>query len=475
MFPTQHIQLDKEDFDKLFKLYKEHKEHYIRQRAHLILLRHENYSVSSISDILWQEDYYVLLYIKAWHHFGMKGFLSDEIEELYERIKELETIEPIEVPPLIDWEKFLNYLGVFLKSIYSFLEKIVIVIATFMLTSFLWIVSKIKAIDYKKFYIPFNNSITNKLSIGRDSNNNVVFQMINVFSEEKESETENKIASSLEDTKKQFIEIFQKQKNFISDSQMIALFLAMNDKVQQIKDKEKRKRFLAVLATAAAMYVYYHTSIKGGLVLFTFLGMTITLINFNSTDSLNISSIDEEGRGINSHFTDSLLQVQERTQFRLDSIAQEINMERRIDSLIRLQEIADSLARIEIIEDDEECYFFAKKNEYVSRLIDEDTKDYTSEKYFVNYYERDERFFLIAKEYEDIYEAAFQRKYLIDKGYKKSKIIEIRDNESIRYGLSIDEFTNSKFDDALYQTNDWESLCEKYKPKIYHNGICKIN
>ncbi|WP_276976425.1 helix-turn-helix domain-containing protein [Flavobacterium filum] len=478
MFQTQQIDLNKDEFDKLFEFYKDHEEHYVRQRAHILLLRDKGFGVSAISNSLWLEENYISLYIKAWFHFGFEGLLSNETENLFNRINEIETPKPIEIEPFIDWSKVFAQLKKSSKKIYSFFEKIILTIATFFLSAFLWVVTKIRVVDFKKFYIPFNQSVSNTLNINKDSNNNIVFQMINVFNGDKEgpTETESKVASTLEETKKQFLEIFQNQKEYLSNSQMIALFLALNDKVQQIKDKERRKRILAVLATAAAMYVYYNTTIKGGLVIFTFLSMSITIFNFDSCNNVKNNQNGVEGENLSSITSDSILQIQEREQFVIDSLKQGEEQKRIIDSLIRQQEIADSLAKIEIIEEDDNCYYLVKKNDYVSRLIEEDNNDHESENYFVARYNQDNKYFLIVKIYSDIREAAFQRKQLISHGFNKSKILEIEEDEERKFGLTVDEFTETKYDDAISLIYGWEQFCDdgKYKLTIYHNGLCKL-
>lgn len=474
MLPTQQINLSKEEFDKLFEFYKNHDEHYVRQRAHILLLRDKRFEVSDISRALSLEENYVALYIKAWFYFGVEGFLSNEIEKLFNRIKEIETPKSVEIKPLINWTKVLEWLKRSTKKTYSFLERITLTIATFFLSAFLWLIARVKAVDFKRFYIPFNQNVSNKLNINKDSNNNIVFQIINVFNGEKDSETESKMTSTLEDTKKQFLEIFQNPKEYLSNSQMIALFLALNDKVQQIKDKEKRKRILSVLATTAAMYVFYNTTIKGGLVVFTILSMSITIFNFNTCNNNQNNKTDD--KGLNSITSDSIRQIQEKRQFIIDSLRQEEAQKRVKDSLIREQEITDSLAKIEVIEEDDNCYYLAKKNNYVSRLIKDDKINYITKNYYIGRYDQDDKYFLIVKVFDDVREAAFQRRQLISHGFNKSKIVEIKEGEEMKFGLTVDEFTKSNYGDAISLIYDWQQFCddEKYKLSIYHNGSCKL-
>lgn len=478
MLPTQQINLSQEEYDKLFGFYKNHEEHSIRQRAHILLLRDKGYGVSVISNSLWLEENYIALYIKAWYHFGFEGFLSDDTEKLFNSIKEIETPKLIKAKPLIEWLKVIERLKNSSKKTYLFFETIILAIATFFLTIFLWFFTKIKAVDFKKFYISSNQNVSNKLDIGKDSNNNIVIQtnvVINTGIEgEVRTETESKIVSTLEDTKKQFLDIFHSQKEYMSNSQMIALFLALNDKIQQIQEKEKRKRILAILATAAAMYVYYNTSIKGALVVFTFLSMSIPIFNVNSCNNSQPNQNEIENK--KTITTDSIHPILERNQFGIDSLEQKKEQGKIEDSINRQQELVDSLAMIEVIEEDNNCYYLAKKNSYVSRLIEKDKKDHEKESYFVARHDRDDKYFLIVKVYDDIREAAFQRTQLVRHGFKKSKIVEIEENERKKFGLTLDEFTESKYDDAVSVIYDWELFCSEsyYKLTIYHNGLCKL-
>lgn len=471
MNEIQQIGLSKKEADQLIELYKNHKEYQIRHRAHIILLRNSGFTVPAIRNTLWLDENYISLYIKAWYYFRIEGLLSNETEDLLKRIREIESPEPIEIKPWIDWGKLLESIKMNVRRIYSFSERIIFAFVTFLLKAFLWIFTNLKGIDYKKFYSPFNQSVSNKLNVNidRDSNNNVVFQIVNVVNGQKESDLESKITSTLQETKMQFLEIFQKEKDYLSNSQTIALFLALNDQIQQIKDAEKRKRFLTILATSAAMFVFFNTAIKGGLVIITFLGISITLFNLNTCNSPN-NSLEKNFITAQS---DSLRQAQNRKKFVLDSLDKEEVLKKRLDSLAREQEIADSLSQIALIEEDDDCYYFAKNNNYVSRLIKEDRKDYRLESYFVSTDGYNDKFFIIVRVFDDIKEAAFQRKQIIDHGYNNSKIVEIMLNGKTKYALSIEEFSSTSYDEAITQLLNWEESCnvDKYKPMIFHNGL----
>lgn len=444
MYSLQEISLTDEEYKILEEVYQEETKHEIRQRAHAILMRSKGFTRQDISIALNLKKWYVFFLIKAWFYFGIDGLLTDNVDLLWEEVKILETPLLKEEEENQFWEKFKNIILSPFKLIYFVVLRTIHLVIKIVSKFFIFF----GKIDWKKYYTSSKYNAKNVLTIGRDSSNNIVFQINNFFTTnegKKKVSVEEIKASSLEETKEKFRDLLtRKGQNLISNSDVLSLIFALNDKIQKLENEERRKRLFQFLITAAAFYIYFHTTVKSGVVLFTLLGSTIMIFNIRSCVSEKniveneppiIASIDSS---FNKN-TDSLSTIMAS-----------------IDSN-KIKKEPDTILLPNYIPK-EDCSDLTEIATQQRSYIDQDTTPYSKKDFYIK--EPDERIYLHVAAYQDIKTAGFQREYLLEQGYANCKIIEIpRKDDLTLYAVTIGDFVPNQVLDLCELKEQWDELC----------------
>lgn len=523
LFNKSSIKLNKEEVLFFKRLYQNDPSFDIRQRAHAVLLHADNYALKSISKILDLDDTDVSTIVNGWKHFGTEGVVNYSLPDLKSKILGLKeskdnrlgkvfdivfkilswVIIPmalfwiviigkivtanfqsfdnkyIETPIVfffliilvsitigfvdakvqishINWLKWVEPIRMVIQSFFDFIWRF----WKWMLKKSLFLIFFIKKADLNKYLITLGSSAKNIVTIGKNANGNIVFQInniVNVNGDFVKEQVEEEILSTYMGAKNKFLEIFNSAKDYNSNREDIAVFIYLRDKLNKIENKRKRDRYIYILATIAAIYFIHYSAIKAG-----FLIITITIPS--------MVCIFSGGGLVDPKLTqkDQLLKPNPLIEY-VKSDSTKLNESKpKVDSSILA--LTDKKTNInEFFIEDEECPALSVIGIEQKRFIDNDLEHYFLKEYYIS--TPNDRYYLHVAAYWEIKEAAFQRKCLINNGYKKSKILKLTKNGKPLYAVTINDVPDHEILNFCQVKSDWDDQCysEKYEAQLYHN------
>lgn len=459
------------EFSEIFKIYSEDSLHEKRQKAHFVLLYNYGFSFHQIATALQTPYDNIILYAKVWNYFKVEGLFNWDLETQKKQVQQIETTT---IPSTGESNILLNILF-FLKEVFtkvftslfqlikkiheyiwlffSFLKKIIIHSTCFAFK------------NLTQFYVNTKNTsnakINSLISIGNNSSGNLIFVIQQVIGESKNITTD-----SFEATKQFLFERFQDKNLMLSDNLIFAISEYIAQKIDKIKDEQRRNKWLHILAGATAMFLWYNIKIKAGIFTFTLLSITFAIVSTTN------NSINEAPSVPPSKKIDNTQVIKDSTISTMDSIHKNaINSDSIQKKLIN----SDSTKMIEfdenLFEYDSECFNLTEIKENQKKYIKRDKTNYESQKFYIP--SQDNRFYLYVKAYDNIQTAAFQRKFLIKNGYENCKIVKLLNDSETMYGVSIQDFSEKQITELGEKKCEWDNECysEKVKAQAYYNGF----
>lgn len=447
----QFINLTQENKYLLENYYQNNENHDLRQRAHMVLLRWKEFSASTISKITNRSDNEVVIYIKAWDYFGESGLLENDLDLL---VRKIENIEKSTAEQKSWWEYFKQLFISIFSNIYHFFSstsnapvsnsapeiswngffsrtlsffKVIVNMIFYPLTitfhGFLGVFSLLSSIKYKE-RLRDNTSDQKGLSNIMDTrgNNNICIQIISNNGEKEYFEAES-LKEYIDDLK----QIRDRESEFAPEDKRYAWFVAAMNRFKQYP--RIQYAFLVVFA----IYMYYNTLLKGGILFVGILGSTI-MVNLHN------------------------------------------NVQEPIVPIIQQPQIT-TIANIKLPEDvffdtfspSNECIYLADTPRKNSQEIENDTTDYTKKEYFVE--DKDEKVYLQVAAYEKVQQAAFQRRNLIKQGFNSSQVIKIEKASQILFGVTIGVAEQSDISTLSSIQAKWNKVCKTERVK----ALIKLN
>ncbi|MEZ4884610.1 MAG: hypothetical protein R3E32_07795 [Chitinophagales bacterium] len=488
MFSTKKINLNKIEKSSLMDNYVNGTSHELRQRSHCIILRNKSFSINDIALILEKNTLEIVLYIKGWNYLKenslylnlselereiinierrkftlfsffvwILNYFINIISFIYKKIENVvKTLYIGIINLLYILYKALNYVfGKILNTIIFLSEKFWLCIVAVIGIGMFFVI-KIGNIPFKKYYSDAKTKFfaKNFLKITK-SNNNIIFQIINYNynnkekNNEKEEVIEDYSAVSMKETKEIFTKLFNSKKDYLNTDKILSLAFAVNEKIQSIQNEERRKRYLSILVTSIAFYVFYNTSIKSSILA---LSMLVTSITFSAIDYNFNNNIDTTSYTIDT------------TVIKVDSIA--------VDSArIKIDSIQKKLIKkaIPVFEGVSLCQNLTELGYKQLEYINLDRKNYLEENYYKYY--PDNRLYVQVAVYQDIRHASFQRLNLLNEGFLNSKIIRFIKERIVYYSVSINDYNIEEYNKVCSEIDKWNFSChiEKSKARILYN------
>jgi hypothetical protein len=435
------VSLNSDDHRKIRSLYRTSKDHYQRQKALLLILRSEGFSLSKLVIIFNRNKQYIKQVIKDWDDFGYDCFKNRRRKIVDEKpaeapMQNLSTSRNFDI-----FEKILNKTIFHIKFLFTNIINAIVSFWSILFELILNVFSWFKVIDIKKFSLGKSQKILNRIEFAKGSSGNNIFQFFynsqvgenpNILKEEKNAPL------TISDTKEEWYKILNSGKEFVSSNLVVALTFAITEKVQKVKSEEFRKRLLYLLAAFITYYFVFHVVIKTGLVLIPILGVAITIINF---------------RGC---------------------LREPYNHNSKLSNSFDKKTIIESVPKQKLNEPVVPIFLPVENCTYLSKLdknyINQDATKYYDNAYVVQI--PDQRFYVHVAVYRDIKEAVFQRIFLIKMGFPNSMILEIFKGRESFYYVTIDDFDSENILPIFTLKQLWDTACNKSDSKlqIFYNN-----
>ena len=441
MLPLQKIHLNQSQKEILWDFYSNDSKHSFRQRAHAVILSDKGFSKAYISEALELEENLILKLLKIWVHFEMEGIFSNNLNFYFRKVIEIEKPKPIK--PLFDWQIFRKKL---IKSIENFIKNSLGFLATIfaLLTGFIFLFFKKNE----------NISNTNEVNIENGNDNKILNININFL---KGNFSEKFDSRNFGGFKTLFDELFLGKQSYSSNDKFINHILRLEQKVRKLKNQKLRNFITGFLSATIAFYIIwaYNSSLLGKIfyALFLILIAFATSVSTCSQKFSSTVSTPEATENIIDNESNPLTVISSDT---INNNREEVLNDTLTPKGLPEQEFEEELNIFDFFSPSQDCPNLSNLN---YTYIDQDTKAHEYEEYFINF--PDNTIYIHVAAYDKISEAAFQREYLLQSGYDKSKIVESEKDGEIIFLVTIDEFNQYESgDDYCLEIFDWNSTCE---------------